>query len=105
MGRRVKERKLARSIRLTDTVKQMIEGKYGTVQKFFDEKIEGEFKEVYEVEIVAKTKKGEKFAEKSKELEEIDDLEGIEENHEENFTKEGFPKEDFENEEIDEGDF
>ncbi len=50
------EKRITRSIRVEPSKRAMIERKYGTIQKWFDEKVEHEFGDIHEVEIVRKEK-------------------------------------------------
>jgi uncharacterized membrane protein YkoI len=56
-GRRIKgnEKRVTRSIRIEPAIKAQIEEIFGSVQKWFDEKLEQEFGgTMYEVEVVKK---------------------------------------------------
>lgn len=107
-------KKRARSIRLSDEVRELIKEKYETVQKFFDAKIEEDFGEIHEAEIV-KSKKGKSVAKEShakkenfgeESFEEIDE-ESVEESFGEDYSAQESDEEnlDEEIEEIDESDF
>lgn len=74
LGRPVKdgEKRITRSIRVTPTNKDLIEGKHGTIQKWFDECFKNEFGEVHEAKVVRKTEKSQNV--KSAEEISVDDF-------------------------------
>lgn len=51
------EKRITRSIRVEPTKRALIEKKYGTIQKWFDERVEQEFGGISEVEVVRKKRK------------------------------------------------
>lgn len=51
------EKRITRSIRVEPTKRALIEKKYGTIQKWFDERVEQEFGGIAEVEVVRKKRK------------------------------------------------
>ena len=50
------EKRITRSIRVEPSKRAMIERKYGTIQKWFDQRVEIEFGNISEVEVVRKKK-------------------------------------------------
>lgn len=50
------EKRITRSIRVEPSKRAMIERKYGTIQKWFDQRVEQEFGSINEVEVVRKKK-------------------------------------------------